>query len=64
MEKYKVGDLVNVRLSHSRVMAGLIIETKKYSAPHDQMTYVVHDMQDNRVAHALEIDMEMLSESR
>ncbi len=63
MEKYKVGDLVNVRLSHSRVMAGLIIETKKYLTDR-QTTYVVHDMQDNRVAHALEIDMEMLSESR
>ena len=64
MVKYKVGDLVNVRLSHSRVMTGLIIGTKDRSATGEQKTYIVHNMQNNRTAHAWRMDMELVSASR
>ncbi len=63
MINFKVGDLVNVRLSHSRVMTGLIIESKE-CPDQRRTTFVVHNAKDSRTAHAWEIDMEMISESR
>ena len=60
MEKFKVGDLVHVNLSHSRKMTGLIVALE---SPRPKETFVVRDTNTGRKAHAWAIDMELISAS-